>query len=95
MLKKHIGRRRFLRGMGGAVLGLPALDMFQPRGARAAAAPAKFYSAIMMQQNGSIQGHGGDPDLFWPKALGAIDPTTMAARHGASTVRRSRAWRPD
>ncbi|HXI59060.1 MAG TPA: DUF1552 domain-containing protein [Polyangia bacterium] len=77
MLKKHIGRRRFLRGMGGAVLGLPALDMFQPRGARAAAAPAKIYSAIMMQQNGSIQGHGGDPDLFWPKALGAIDPTTM------------------
>ncbi|HEV3025538.1 MAG TPA: hypothetical protein VGX76_23865, partial [Pirellulales bacterium] len=49
-------RRRFLRGLGGVVLGLPALDIFEGR-ARAAAPPkGKIYSALMLQQNGLVQG---------------------------------------
>ncbi|HXI54529.1 MAG TPA: DUF1552 domain-containing protein [Polyangia bacterium] len=75
MSKKHFVRRRFLQGVGGAVLGLPALDAFQSK-ARAAA-PAKIYSAVLMQQNGSIQGHNGDPQVFWPTKLGAISATDM------------------
>ena len=77
MSKKNFCRRRFLKGMGGAVLGLPALDAFLPR-ARAATAPAKIYSALMMQQNGSIQGHGGDPQVYWPTNLGPISAIDMA-----------------
>ena len=34
----HLSRRTFLRGTAGAVLGLPLLDVMQPRSARAAAA---------------------------------------------------------
>src|SRR5258708_3000269 len=85
IMKKHFGRRRFLKGMSGAVLGLPALDAFQPR-ARAAVVPGKIYSAIMMQQNGSIQGHGGDPQVFWPVKLGAISAADMAGADAAQTT---------
>ncbi|HEY2903777.1 MAG TPA: DUF1552 domain-containing protein [Polyangia bacterium] len=72
--------------MGGTVLGLPALDVFLPRGALAAAAAPKIYSAIMMQQNGSIQGHSGDPDLYWPKALGAISDANMTGTDVGQTT---------
>jgi hypothetical protein len=93
MSKKALNRRRFLRGVGSVVIGLPALDAFQTR-ARAAALPAKIYSAWMLQNNGLVQGPhagmGGGPttplvagappvtDMFWPKAMGTISATAMA-----------------
>ena len=78
MSNKNFGRRRFLRGTGGVALGLPALDIFLPRIARADLAPRrKIYSALMLQQNGAIQGNGGDPDRYWPRAMGPLSDAAM------------------
>src|SRR6478609_2859831 len=71
------GRRRILRGLGGVAVGLPALDIFEGREAKAQAANKPVYVALMLQQNGAVQGQG-EPDMFWPKALGAITAANMA-----------------
>ncbi len=71
-----IARRRLLQGAGGVVLGLPLLDVFTRHASAQATAP-KIYSALMLQQNGAIQGHGDDPDMFWPRATGALSAATM------------------
>ena len=63
--KNQIARRRFLRGLGGVMVGLPALDIFYNK-AHAQAAPPRIYHALMLQQNGAIQGRGDDPDMFLP-----------------------------
>jgi len=63
--------------MGGVVLGLPALDVFEGR-ALGSGPPPRIYCAFLLQQNGAVQGSGSDPDMFWPRALGPIDPQTMA-----------------
>jgi hypothetical protein len=75
--RRQIARRRLLQGLGGVAVGLPALDIFEPR-AFAQAPAKKIYSALMLQQNGAIQGNGGDADMFWPRAVGAIDANVMA-----------------
>ncbi len=75
MLKTRYGRRRFLRGAGGVALGLPALDIFQPARAQTA---RKIYSALILQQNGAVQGNGGDPDMYWPRSMGPINEMAMA-----------------
>jgi len=72
-----IHRRLFLRGLGGVIVGLPALDVFRI-GTRAQPPPRKIYAAFMLQQNGAIQGRGDDPDMFWPRAMGPIDAAAMA-----------------
>jgi len=69
-------RRRFIRGVGGVVVGLPALEAFLPRRAHAQA-DNKIYTVFMQQQNGSIQGTSGDPQLFWPSSTGALSAATM------------------
>jgi hypothetical protein len=74
-MKTKFARRRFLRGLGGVAIGLPALDIFE---GRARAAGRKIYSALILQQNGAIQGQGRDPDMFWPTAMGKIDAAAMA-----------------
>lgn len=74
----RISRRMVLRGVGTVAVGLPMLDIFarqSPAYARAEA--SKVYSAFMLQQNGAIQGHGREPDMFWPRKFGAIDPEAM------------------
>jgi len=75
--KRAFNRRRFIRGAGGVVLGLPALEAFAPR--RAQAAGMGRFTIFMAQQNGSIQGTGGDPDMFWPKATGPITTASLTA----------------
>jgi hypothetical protein len=85
-------RRRWLRGLGGVALGLPILDVFE-RSATAAAPPAKkIYSALILQQNGLVQGpHTGggevtavvpnappETDMFWPRATGPLSAATMS-----------------
>jgi len=82
---KSIDRRAFLRGVGGVIVGLPALDVFRLV-TRAAPAPRKIYSAFMLQQNGAIQGRGDDPDMFWPRAMGAIDAAAMAGADADRTT---------
>jgi hypothetical protein len=87
-MKSHklVNRRMVLRGLGGVAVGLPMLDIFEPRGASAQAAARPVYSALMLQQNGAIQGNGDDPDMFWPGALGAIDKATLASRDVKQTI---------
>jgi hypothetical protein len=75
--KRAFDRRRFIRGVGGAVLGLPALEAFTAR--KAHAAGTGRFTIFMAQANGSIQGTGGDPDMFWPKATGPITTASLAA----------------
>jgi hypothetical protein len=62
--------------MGGVLLALPALDVFEGRALGSAA--GKIDCAFLLQQNGAVQGGGSDPDRFWPRALGAIDARVMA-----------------
>jgi hypothetical protein len=73
-----IYRRRILQGVGGALIGLPALEALQRRQARGAPAPKRVYTVFMAQANGSVQGTGGDPDRFWPRATGPLNAQTMA-----------------
>jgi hypothetical protein len=77
MSNNNFGRRRLLRGLGGVALGLPALDIFS-RQARADRATRKIYSALVLQQNGAIQGNGSDADMYWPRAMGPISAAAMA-----------------
>ena len=84
-------RRRLLRGLGGVVLGLPALDIFEGRSHAAEPTQRKIYSALILQQNGLVQGpHMGggvvtnvvpnapvETDMFWPRELGALSAASM------------------
>jgi hypothetical protein len=63
-------RRRFLRGVGGVTLALPALETFLSPRAFAQQA-AKVYTAFMCEQNGTV------PERFYPSGLGALTPQTM------------------
>jgi hypothetical protein len=66
----QIDRRRFLRGVGGVTLALPALETFMSRRAIAQES-AKVYTAFMCEQNGTV------PERFYPKALGMLTPDSM------------------
>ena len=85
MKRINVGRRHFLRGVGGVVVGLPALDIFEGR-ANAQAMPKKIYSALILQQNGAVQGVNGEPDRFWPKATGPIDAAAMMGADADQTT---------
>src|SRR5258705_1454400 len=77
MQRTSLARRRFLRGVGGTMLGLPALDIFEGR-ANAQTAGKKIYSMMMLQQNGAIQANGSDPNMLWPNVIGPIDAAAIA-----------------
>jgi hypothetical protein len=83
--RRQIARRRLLQGLGGIAIALPALDIYEGR-AWAQATGKKIYVALMLQQNGAIQGRGGDPDMFWPRAVGAIDANAMATTDADRTT---------
>ena len=84
-MHRRFNRRMVLRGIGGVVVGLPALDVFAPQ-AKALATGPKIYSAFMLQQNGAIQGRGDDPDMFWPRNMGAITADAMAGADADRTT---------
>lgn len=84
--QKLLNRRLVLRGIGGVAIGLPMLDILQPKGAAAQAAARPVYSALMLQQNGAIQGNGDDDDLFWPTTTGAVDKNMLAQRDAKQTM---------
>src|SRR5258706_1727267 len=90
--KTRFERRRLLRGLGGVAVGLPMLDIFEGRAMAAPAPPTKkIYSALILQQNGLVQGpHMGggvvtavvpnapvETDMFWPRAMGPLSAATM------------------
>ncbi|HEX6242029.1 MAG TPA: DUF1552 domain-containing protein [Polyangiales bacterium] len=75
----RIGRRLFLRGAAGAVVGLPLLESLFERGASAQAMTHR-YAIFMRQANGVQQALGSDePDRFWPTKLGALTTASMKA----------------
>jgi hypothetical protein len=80
--KFEIDRRRVLFGAGGIAVTLPMLDIFMPRRAHAQSGGppgGKVYTLWFCQQNGVIQGTSGEPDKFWPTAVGPLSAATMPA----------------
>jgi hypothetical protein len=86
-VSKKIHRRRFLRGVGGAVVALPFLEsvMFSDSPARAAGSRPVF-TVFVKQGNGVQQAWGDEPERFWPHELGALTPDIMTTRDGDRAV---------
>jgi hypothetical protein len=79
MKNEHRSRREVLRGVGGIALGLPLLDVFTPRRAKAAG-PVGDFALIMVGCNGVAQAYGGmEPESFWPRAPGVLTKESLAA----------------
>ena len=77
-------RRHFLRGAAGLGLGLPLLDVFEPRGANAQTPARSPFVLIVVNGNGVVQAgrdfNGGtDPELFWPTRTGAVTTALLEA----------------
>src|SRR5260370_7871366 len=66
MSTEALGRRRFLRGLYGVSVALPALDSLCPRTARAATTPTKGFAVFVRSANGVAQANGAEPERFWP-----------------------------
>jgi Protein of unknown function (DUF1552) len=76
---QRIGRRLFLRGAAGAVVGLPLLESLFAKGASAQAMMHR-YAIFVRQANGVQQAIGSqEPDRFWPTKLGALTSAGMTA----------------
>jgi Protein of unknown function (DUF1552) len=74
-----VGRRFFLHGAAGAVVGLPLLESFLPKRVQAADL-VQPYAIFMRQANGVQQaGVGNEPERFWPSKLGALTSASMMA----------------
>jgi hypothetical protein len=79
-----INRRLVLRGAGGLMLGLPLLEAFMPRNAAAAQAVRSPFFIIVVNDNGVVQagatlGGSGEPEMFWPSALGPLTAQSLLA----------------
>ena len=84
-MTKHFTRRMVLRGVGGATLALPLLESFAPSRARAQEL-GQTYAVFFRQANGvacaqnSPLGGSGEPERFWPTAVGALTSGTLSGR---------------
>jgi hypothetical protein len=76
--KTTFPRRHFLRGIGGVTLGLPLLEAFMPKNARAATMGPPFL-AIVSSDNGVVQARTGEAEAWWPTQLGALTSASMTA----------------
>lgn len=75
-------RRRFLRGLGGATVGLPLLDAFA-RGRPATAAERPFVPcAFVVNSCGVVQDKG---DMFWPSKQGPVTKASLLADKDRAT----------
>jgi len=79
-----MNRRLVLRGAGGLMLGLPLLETFMPRNAAAQDPVRSPFVIIVMNDNGVVQAGvtlsgGGEPERFWPAALGPITQQSLLA----------------
>ena len=75
-----IKRRRFLQGVGGAVVALPFLESVRYISKAGAAEPTtKVYSFFIRQGNGCQQaGYNSEPERFWPRTLGTLTTDVLA-----------------
>ena len=69
---RMINRRAFLRGAGGVAIALPFLEGYLERSAFGALPTTPVFGFFICTANGVVQSGGGDPERFWPTALGAI-----------------------
>jgi hypothetical protein len=71
-----INRRRFLRGLFGVTVALPFLESLSRK---AAAGPGDVppFAIFVRQANGVVQQTDDEPEMFWPRNLGAITAETM------------------
>ena len=79
-----MNRRMVLRGAGGLMLGLPALETFMPRKASAQTATTSPFVLIVVGDNGVVQAGvslsvSSEPEMFWPTATGALTKASMTA----------------
>jgi hypothetical protein len=72
-------RRRFLFGLGGAVVALPFLEGLSARKSRAGDPPLHKFAIFVRQANGVQQKENTEPDRFWPSALGPITTASLTA----------------
>ncbi|HEY5921621.1 MAG TPA: DUF1552 domain-containing protein [Kofleriaceae bacterium] len=74
-----IKRRRFLQGVGGAVVALPLLESVKWISKAGAAEPEKkVYSFFIRQGNGCQQaGYNNEPERFWPRNLGPLTTSIL------------------
>ena len=77
--RSHINRRAFLRGAGGVAIALPFLEGYLERSAFGALPTTPVFAFFICTANGVVQSGGGDPERFWPTALGAITSANLAA----------------
>lgn len=75
-----INRRRFLTGLGGAVVALPFLESVRwARRSEAAVPEKRVYSMFIRQGNGVQQaGFNGELERFWPRTLGTLTRDNLA-----------------
>lgn len=83
-LAHRINRRLVLRGAGGLMLGLPLLEGFLPREARAQTAVRSPFVLIVVSDNGVVQSgvtldNKPEPERFWPSGNGALTKASMLA----------------
>ena len=98
-MMNKISRRLVLRGAGSLAVGLPLLESIgRPKAARAAAEPVVPSFAIFMRQaNGcasaqSTQEVGNEPERFWPRSYGALDPANVEGRALDDVLRSLAQW---
>ncbi len=72
-------RRRFLFGLGGAVVALPFLEGLGARSSRAGDPPPFKFAIFLRQANGVQQKENAEPERYWPSALGAVSAASMTA----------------
>jgi hypothetical protein len=73
-----LGRRHFLQGLGGVTLGLPILEAFLPKNARAATAAPPFL-AIVASANGVVQARASEAEAWWPTKTGTLTTASLTA----------------
>lgn len=73
-----IKRRRFLQGLGGAMLALPFLESIRFVSGARAQSNRVVYSVFVRQANGVQQAMDGEPERFWPRELGPISTESLS-----------------
>jgi hypothetical protein len=75
-------RRLFLAGSAGVTVGLPFLETFASKMARAAGPDDPGFVVFMRQGNGCSQAlpnsNPAEPEMFWPRNLGALTAASIA-----------------
>jgi hypothetical protein len=80
-----MNRRKFLRGIAGAAVGLPILEgLRRVSRARGGGDVQPVYSFFMRQGNGvqQIDTSRGEPERFWPRNLGQITTESLSTTDG-------------